>query len=63
MQMDAGMCAAVGPSGPGGFERRSTHCVHNLLSIAPHRTAEQELDFQSEPATCLRRCGAQGARV
>ena len=37
MQVDAGRCAAVGPSEAGGFERRSTHCVHILLSIAQRR--------------------------
>jgi len=34
MKMDAGRCAAVGLSGAGGFERRSTHCVNNLVSVA-----------------------------
>ena len=43
--MDAGRCAAVGPSGAGGFERRSTHCVNNLLSIAPAARLAQELVF------------------
>ena len=63
MEVDAGRCAAVGPSGPGGFERRSTHCVHKLLSIAQRREHAQEHFFHAEPAKCLRRCQAQGAHV
>ena len=63
MEMDAGMCAAVGPSGPGGFERRSTHCFHNLLSIAQRREHAQELVFLFEPQSYLRRCEAQGVGV
>ena len=45
MQVDAGRCAAVGPSGAGGFERRSTHYVSNLLSIAQRSELADELDF------------------
>ena len=63
MQVDAGMCAAVGPSGPGGFERRSTHSFHNLLSIAPRREHVPELVFLFEPQSYLRRCEAQGVGV
>ena len=63
MQMDAGRCAAVGPSGAGGFERRSTHCVNNLLSIAQQREHAPELVFQSEVEIDLRRCKPQRACV
>ena len=65
MEVDAGRCAAVGPSGPDGFERRSARSFHNLVSIAQQRSHAEELDFQSEPANwnCLRRCEAQGVSV
>ena len=63
MEMDAGMCAAVGPSGAGGFERRSTHCVHDLVSIAQKRGHAQELFFHVELEIFLRRCEAQGVSV
>ena len=63
MEMGAGMCAAVGPSGAGGFERRSTHCVHDLVWIALRREHAAELVFLFEPQTYLRRCEAQGAGV
>ena len=53
----------VGPSGPGGFERRSTHCFHNLLSIAQRREHAPELVFLFEPQSYLRRCEAQGVGV
>ena len=51
MKVDAARCAAVGPSGPGGFERRSTHSVHNSLSIAQRCELAEELDFCFEPHT------------
>ena len=60
MKVDAERCAAVGPSGPGGFERRSTHSVHILLSIAQRREDVEELDFYLELKSFLRRCEAQG---
>ena len=63
MKVDAGRCAVVGPSGPGGFEPRSTHSVHKSLSIAWRREHAEELDFLFEPQTCLRRCEAQGVGV
>ena len=63
MQVDAGRCAAVGPSGPGGFERRSTHSVHNLVSIAQRCEHAPELVFLFEPQSYLRRCEAQEVRV
>ena len=63
MQEDAGRCAVVGPSGPGGFEPRSTHSVHNLVSIAQRREHAPELVFLFEARTHLRRCEAQGGRV
>ena len=63
MQVDAGRCAVVGPSGLGGFERRSTHCFHNLLSIVQRREHAQELVFLFEPQSYLRRCEAQGVGV
>ena len=63
MEMGAGMCAAVGPSGAGGFERRSTHSVKNLVSSLQRRGSRRNLFFHFEPAECLRRCGAQGAGV
>ena len=63
MEMDAGMCAAVGPSGPGGFERRSTHCVHDLVLSLQRRGHAQELFFHLEREIFLRRCEAQGVSV
>ena len=63
MEMDAGMCAAVGPSGLGGLERRSTHSVHKSLSIAQRRSSRRNLFFHFEPETDLRRCEAQGVSV
>ena len=53
----------VGPSGLGGFERRSTHCLHELLSIAQRSEHAAELVFFFKPANCLRRCEAQGVSV
>ena len=51
MEVDAGRCAVVGPSGLGGFERRSTHCLHELLSIAQRSEHAAELVFFSSPRT------------
>ena len=63
MQVDAGRCAAVGPSGPGGFERRSTHCVHELVLSLQRRGHAEELDFHVQPQMFLRRCEAQEVSV
>ena len=63
MKVDAARCAVVGPSGLGGFERRSTHCVHDLVLSLQRRSHAEELDFHVEPQMFLRRCEAQGARV
>ena len=63
MEMDAARCAVVGPSGMGGFERRSTHCFHNLLWIAQRREHAEELFFHLEPQIFLRRCEAQEVSV
>ena len=63
MEMDAGMCAAVGPSGPGGYEQRSTHCFHDLVLSLQRRGHAEELDFHVEPQIFLRRCEAQGVGV
>ena len=63
MEMGAGMCAAVGPSGAGGFERRSTHSVKNLVSSLQRRGHAEELVFAVEPEMFLRQCEGQGARV
>ena len=63
MQVDAARCAAVGPSGLGAFERRSTHSVRNSLSIAQRRELAEELVFLFEAQSCLRRCEAHGVSV
>ena len=63
MEVDAARCAVVGPSGMGGFERRSTHSVLILLSIVKRLSIRAEHFFQSDLAKCLRRCRAQEARV
>ena len=49
MKMDAARCAVVGPSGLGGFERRSTHSVLNLLSIVKRLSIRAELFFSKRP--------------
>ena len=51
------------PTTVGGFERRGTHSVLNLLSIAQRREHAQEHFFRSEVEIDLRRCEPQGARV
>ena len=66
MKVDAARCAAVGPSGPGGFERRSTHYVSDLVSMAQRSSLAEELVFffqarelpapvRSAGGECLRR--------
>ena len=61
MEMDAGMCAAVGPSGAGGFERRSTHCVHNLVSVAAAARPAEE-DFFHVEREIFRSCAGAKRR-
>ena len=63
MKVDAGRCAAIGPSGAGGFERRSTHSVNNLVLSLQRRGHAEELFFAVELEIFLRRCEAQGVSV
>ena len=50
MQVDAARCAAAGPSRLGGSERRNTHSVNNLVSVAARgASTRRNIFFKAKP--------------